>query len=310
MIIVYRLQGLDGDATEPIVDSLDEAPKDVEDPEEKYKVTRAIAEQDGLHLLLRISSGMASATDTAQNMALHLLEVCCKVRMNRVKLLRDNSLTLIAREAARGLREERAQGDGVKRETTSYLNLLEGLVEEACIRTYNGEYLYETIEAVPIDEFLDYLWISMDHSPVSQVSERVASVASLLPPLTFGRPSVMDTLCQRLCAPSCLDFRQYDQALSGEENYSGIISFIGTVVGGIASEYRFSSALKSAFLRAGAVDIAAKYVVDVLKPVDGEKIVRTSSMWTNGLKKPGIPRALELLLGLAKNHSDSQKQIM
>ncbi len=54
MVVVYRLQGLDGEATEPIVESLDEDSGEEQDPETEFAIAAVIREEGGLEVMMDI----------------------------------------------------------------------------------------------------------------------------------------------------------------------------------------------------------------------------------------------------------------
>merc|ERR1719506_805541 len=60
MFVTYRLQGLDGDATEPMVDALDADDGAGEDPEVEFACTAAVADADGLRALVDLLRTAAS----------------------------------------------------------------------------------------------------------------------------------------------------------------------------------------------------------------------------------------------------------
>ena len=54
MTVTYRLQGLDGEATEEMISSVDAAEVDEADPEETFAVTASLRRRDGLRALLAL----------------------------------------------------------------------------------------------------------------------------------------------------------------------------------------------------------------------------------------------------------------
>jgi len=52
MVIIYRLQGLDGEATEERISSLNNQEEEEGDPEEVYKATLTVGRSGGLELCL------------------------------------------------------------------------------------------------------------------------------------------------------------------------------------------------------------------------------------------------------------------
>ena len=65
MVVVYRLQGLDGEATEPIVETLDQESGEEIDPETEYKIAGVVGETGGLEVMM-----MASSTPADRSLAI------------------------------------------------------------------------------------------------------------------------------------------------------------------------------------------------------------------------------------------------
>lgn len=85
MEVIYRLQGLDGEAREQIIEHLEDDPPVELDPEEEYKITRVMHSCGGLQAMLR---HIEAVTDFATQHHLLLLVTkllyhCCKVRTTR-----------------------------------------------------------------------------------------------------------------------------------------------------------------------------------------------------------------------------------
>lgn len=83
MVVVYRLQGLDGEATEPMIEDGDlvEDSEDELDPEEEYKLAGEMAECSGIQVMIdRVAkiNDFAVAHEEAV-LLLRLLFCCVKV---------------------------------------------------------------------------------------------------------------------------------------------------------------------------------------------------------------------------------------
>jgi len=96
MVVVYRLSGLDGQATEPIVDSLEEPEDEKIDPEIEFAETSIVAETGGLDLLLKLILEVENLSIWKENVrstALELLQASCKIRSNRLSLAKRDILS-------------------------------------------------------------------------------------------------------------------------------------------------------------------------------------------------------------------------
>ena len=94
MVVVYRLQGLDGEATEPIVDSLKEEEEEELDAEVEYAACAEMADGDRLSVLL---DWMRRLHDLQAEHAIGVLIAkvlyhCCKLRVNQIKMVELNAL--------------------------------------------------------------------------------------------------------------------------------------------------------------------------------------------------------------------------
>ncbi len=85
MVVVYRLAGLDGEATEPVVKTLATDQQQKRDPEEEFRVARVLAtgQCPGLAVLLELLLGRAVVAGGL----LRLLHACAQVRACRRALL-------------------------------------------------------------------------------------------------------------------------------------------------------------------------------------------------------------------------------
>ena len=59
MSVVYRLQGLDGEATEPMIKEVEEAREEVVDAEKEYALAGVMAECGGMRALLQMMQGLS-----------------------------------------------------------------------------------------------------------------------------------------------------------------------------------------------------------------------------------------------------------
>eukprot|EP01059_Diplonema_ambulator_P026762 TRINITY_DN4419_c0_g1_i1.p1 TRINITY_DN4419_c0_g1~~TRINITY_DN4419_c0_g1_i1.p1 ORF type:complete len:4765 (+),score=1100.59 TRINITY_DN4419_c0_g1_i1:2077-14295(+) len=101
MLVVYRLQGLDGEATEERVDRLEEPEVLEDEPSVKYAITECLAQSDALKTLVRYVACVCELLKGKGDMifewelliaTLTLLHICCQVKANRVALAEQRSL--------------------------------------------------------------------------------------------------------------------------------------------------------------------------------------------------------------------------
>ncbi|KAG5092991.1 hypothetical protein JHK82_051769 [Glycine max] len=104
MTVTYRLQGLDGEATEPMIKELEEDREESQDPEVEFSIAGAVRECGGLEILLRMIQHLRDDFKSNQEQlvaVLNLLMYCCKIRENRRALLKLGALSLLLETARR-----------------------------------------------------------------------------------------------------------------------------------------------------------------------------------------------------------------
>ena len=119
MVVVYRLQGLDGEATEPMVKNLKQQEESGTDPEMEFRHARTLLENDarGLRSLLRLlklpmktfSSGSRGATGTTM---LRLLLAASQLRDCRQALATLGASHIFVRRAREAFTESMGKSEG------------------------------------------------------------------------------------------------------------------------------------------------------------------------------------------------------
>ena len=208
MFVTYRLQGLDGDATEPMVDALDADDGAGEDPEVEFACTAAVADADGLRALVDLlrtaaSDAHARAGGRALRAAcLALLRCCAQLRSNRLALLREGALPRLIAAAVDMMRFVGVGDDDDSVQET--LVMLGAIVEEAA-KAEDRDALSSVTggasgPASGCGSALDAaaqtaLFLAQLRDACAQGRPRVAeAVARLLPFLTMGEAPAMDVI--------------------------------------------------------------------------------------------------------------------
>lgn len=101
MMIVYRLSGLDGDATEPVVKTLSAVTQATADPEREYSVAAALLDCGGTNVglgLLLVLLGRGRGGGAGRMLLLQLLRTACHLRTCRASLLELGGLQALVAE--------------------------------------------------------------------------------------------------------------------------------------------------------------------------------------------------------------------
>ena len=136
MVVVYRLQGLDGEATEPIVDKIDEESGEELDPESEFAIAAVVGETGGLEVMMDIlgrSTPLLRVRECAA-LLLKLLQHCCKIKSNRTRMLSASATQALLRMLPEALEHE-SLGAVAER----LLLTVESLLEEELAATLDAD---------------------------------------------------------------------------------------------------------------------------------------------------------------------------
>jgi hypothetical protein len=130
MTIVYRLAGLDGEATEDIVDELADARDEQLDPEIEFAPANRMAENGGLAQLLVVMSELRDLSRERElaTVLFRLLGACAKLRVNRRALVRLGAIDVALRQLRLAFA---AESDAHVAAALALLPIVEAVIGEA-----------------------------------------------------------------------------------------------------------------------------------------------------------------------------------
>ncbi|XP_062198953.1 auxin transport protein BIG-like isoform X2 [Phragmites australis] len=324
MTVIYRLQGLDGEATEPMIKELEEEREESQDPEIEFAIAGAVRECGGLEIILSMIQSLHDdeLRSNQEELAsvLNLLKYCCKIRENRCALLRLGALGLLLETARRAFSVDAMEpAEGI-------LLIVESLTMEAnesdisiaqSVTTSNEETGAGEEARKIVLVFLERLSLGAKKSNKQQRNEEM--VARILPYLTYGEPAAMEALIQHF-EPYLRDWTEFDRLQKQHEenpkddtiskNASMQRSAVDNFVR-VSESLKTSSCgerLKEIILEKGITKTAVDHVKENFACAE-QTGFRTSAEWTAGLKLPSIALILSMLKGLAKGHLPTQKCI-
>lgn len=189
MMIVYRLQGLDGEASEERVDSLPDEGANKEDPEVVFALTKVIGRSGGLQTVLGALKWTKALGASRELLVvlLRLLSYCSNVKENRGRLWEMHALgtllDLLTFASSHGVED-------------SLLTVVESIVAEANMQT-------QMLQVQSTADSANHLKIFLDKMSAQAETSNPASVAYLtrvLPFLVYGDESIMEVcLFSRFC---------------------------------------------------------------------------------------------------------------
>ena len=325
MTVTYRLQGLDGEATEPMIKELEDEREESQDPEVEFAIAGAVRECGGLEIILSMIQSLREdelrSNQEELGSVLNLLKYCCKIRENRCALLRLGALGLLLETARRAFSVDAMEpAEGI-------LLIVESLTMEANesdISIAQSVFTTTTEETGAGEEakkivlmFLERLCPPDGAKKSNKQQRNEEMVARILPNLTYGEPAAMEALVLHF-EPYLMNWSEFDQLQKQHEenpkdetlskNASMQRSAVENFVR-VSESLKTSSCgerLKEIILEKGITKAAVGHLRESFASA-GQASFRTSAEWTVGLKLPSIPLILSMLKGLAKGDLPTQK---
>nr|AGH32778.1 auxin transport protein BIG [Krascheninnikovia arborescens] len=327
MIVTYRLQGLDGEATEPMIKELDEDREESQDPEVEFAIAGAVREYGGLEIILDMIKRLRDDLKSNHEqliVVLNLLMYCCKIRENRRALLNLGALGLLLETARRAFSVDAMEAaEGI-------LLIVEALTLEAndsdnISITQSG--LTITSEETGAGDqakkivlmFLERLSHTTGLKKSSKQQRNTEMVARILPYLTYGEPAAMEALVQHF-DPYLQNWTEFDRLQQQHEDNPKDESIAQQAVNqrfAVENFVRVSESLKTSscgerlkdiVLERRITEVAVRHLREIFA-VAGHPGYKSMAEWTLGLKLPSVPLILSMLRGLSMGHLTTQNCI-
>ncbi|XP_022084216.1 E3 ubiquitin-protein ligase UBR4-like isoform X1 [Acanthaster planci] len=301
MRIIYRMRGLLGDATEDIIESVDNNSDEEADDEETYKMAGVMSECEGLEIMLHRLACLTDLVRGRQLLAvlLKLLCFCTKVKVNRQRLIEPamqavNIMLAVLNRVLLAENEEPGSGGGTA-VTEQLLSIMEVILQEA-----NNE---------PLDHGKPTVILACDKSQLVALLDRINSpfvrshssvlqgLMRIIPFLSFGDKEKMTTLV--LHFEPYLDFDKFDGDHTQDDEIH--LECFCAIAAGIENNSN-GNALKDLIIQQGIVGKAVGYITRNLPKASNLE----SPPWKEFLAKPSLPYVLRLLTGLCTGHPASQ----
>ncbi|XP_074308362.1 auxin transport protein BIG [Silene latifolia] len=327
MIVTYRLQGLDGEATEPMIKELEEDREESQDPEVEFAIAGAVRSYGGLEIILDMTKRLRDDLKSNHDQliaVLNLLMLCCKIRENRCALLRLGALGLLLDTARRAFSVDAMEAaEGI-------LLIVESLTLEANDSdniSIGQSGLTVTSEESGAGEqakkmvlmFLERLSHPSGLKKSNKQQRNTEMVARILPYLTYGEPSAMEALVQHF-DPYLQNWGEFDRlqkqhednpkdenvAQQAAEQRFAVENFVR-----VSESLKTSSCgerLKDIILERGITGVAVQHLKESFA-VAGQPGYKSTAEWGLGLKLSSVPLILSMLRGLSMGHLPTQNCI-
>ncbi|XP_021739381.1 auxin transport protein BIG-like [Chenopodium quinoa] len=327
MIVTYRLQGLDGEATEPMIKELDEDREESQDPEVEFAIAGAVREYGGLEIILdmikRLRDDLKSNHEQL-TVVLNLLMHCCKIRENRRALLKLGALGLLLETARRAFSVDAMESaEGIllivealtlEANESDNINITQGGLTITSEESGAGEQAKKIVLM-----FLERLSHTSGLKKSSKQQRNTEMVARILPYLTYGEPAAMEALVQHF-DPYLQNWTEFDKLQKQHEDNPKDESIAQQAVNqrfAVENFVRVSESLKTSscgerlkdiVLERGITEVAVQHLREIFA-VAGLPGYKSMEEWTLGLQLPSVPLILSMLRGLSMGHLTTQNCI-
>ncbi|XP_010694206.2 auxin transport protein BIG [Beta vulgaris subsp. vulgaris] len=327
MIVTYRLQGLDGEATEPMIKELDEDREESQDPEVEFAIAGAVREYGGMEIILGMIKRLRDDLKSNHEqliVVLNLLMYCCKIRENRRALLRLGALSLLLETARRAFSVDAMEAaEGIllivealtlEANESDNINITQSGLTITSEETGAGEQAKKIVLM-----FLERLSHTSGLKKSSKQQRNTEMVARILPYLTYGEPSAMEALVQHF-DPYLQNWTEFDRLQTQHEDDpkdDGIAQRAVNQRFAVENFVRVSESLKTSscgerlkdiILEKGITGVAVGHLREIFA-VAGHPGYKSMAEWTLGLKLPSVPLILSMLRGLSMGHLPTQNCI-
>ncbi|RZC70316.1 hypothetical protein C5167_033447 [Papaver somniferum] len=327
MTVTYRLQGLDGEATEPMIKELEEEREESQDPEVEFAIAGAVREYGGLEIILSMIQNLhddeLKLNQEELVSVLNLLMYCCKIRDNRRALLRLGALGLLLETARRAFSVDAMEpAEGILlivESLTMETNESDISITQSVLTVTNEETGTAEQAKKMVLMFLDRLCHPSSLKKSNKQQRNTEMVARILPYLTYGEPAAMEALIQHFNS-YLQDWVEFDQLQKQHEDNPKDES-----VAQQAAKQRFAlenfvrvseslktsscgDSLKDIILEKGITAVAVRHLSDCF-PFAGQAGFKSTAEWSLGLRLPSVPLILSMLRGLSRGHLATQRCI-
>lgn len=302
MVVVYRLSGLDGEATEPIVDSVPVENSEDQNGEELYRDTVIFGEVGGFEVLFELLTIVGSWGDDVETAvrvpALRLLRASCEVAQNRTLLAKSQDAVRTLLDCAASAFEHAQGSPTAVISAESLLIAAEQILAQQRkeLETHSTN-MSDTVSLSPHDpeEVISRIQVFLGRLSMATSPKAEHSILHLLPFLIQGVPGAIDVaLAYFHFSWDAIDLNVYEQQKAKQ---------LGTVLLATPHDLRGDKFAEHT-IRAEVGRKAVDYIIKEFPIPRSENKVQ----WEVALDNPGPPLVLRLITGLSLFFGSRQKQ--
>ncbi|KAI5072138.1 hypothetical protein GOP47_0012244 [Adiantum capillus-veneris] len=328
MTITYRLQGLDGEATEPMIKELEDDREETQDPEVEFCIAGVMRECDGLEVVLNMVEALTDdeirSSQEELALVLKLLMYCCKIRENRLALLALGALGVLIDTSRRAFAVEATES------AERLLLIVECLVTEANENDIGIAKSSLSVSKLPdgdgsqaayvVQTFLERLSHAHGAEKSSKQQRNNDMVARILPYLTYGEQTAMELLVKYF-DPYLHDWSSFDQLIRMYNEKTGDVNLPQQATQQLLALENFCKVtesikhdaqgekLKGIIMEKGIITECIQHLRRAFAVFESASDYKATVEWAQSLELPSIPIILSILKGLSSGHKMTQKSL-
>ncbi|VDK44653.1 unnamed protein product [Anisakis simplex] len=299
MIIVYRMRGLLGDATEPFIQSLADTSNKESVNDAQLRLAAIFGELNGLKVVISLLDDieLTSATKNLITRMYQLLFYCVKMEKNRWQLIENGAVSRLLQVF------ERIYQSGVREETLDTIALQSLQLCKVLLTDVVAKDRVHKLHSIVGAKFEQMSWL-LELSERSLPAPIWEAVTTLVPNLCLGNNESMDALVA-IFRPCC-DWEKIDRDRAFRDVMTKKLDTMCSITYAIpASES--GAILKRKLMDAGIVACACDYLSINHPPLFNVSV--EGPEWKQFLGRAALKYVLKLLAGMARTHKPSQEAI-
>lgn len=283
MLVICRLQGFDGEATEPMINSFPNEANEEVDPEVKYSYTSVLCENNGFSYILGALD--ADLSNNTLKELIKLLDTFVLVKRNRIEMNRLGAINKLFK-----LMKNLARDENSASYFSGAINVIAALIQEKPEAVENPE------------DCVDFIFEALETTLIQYNDKLLAPFLSLVPPIAALNHNIMHQVLQHFLEK--LRPQNTMENCNIFENSSSLFMINGFAEFALAIPTgENGNIIRELIFKEHIVNDACSFLIKLF-PLDQG---RSSQQWQDALEIPCLPALLKTLGGMVDGFQQTQE---
>ena len=291
MVVICRLQGLDGEATEPIINSFQREATEQISPEEKFSYTSVLPEVNGFTPFLESLKKDKAASFV--NDCITSLQCFAALKINRKELSKLGFIEVLF--------------DTLEHFVFDLSRTISVKLLEDTIKFTHTLILEDTSADTQPSQHIDFVFKAINIPLIHENESLLSSILALIPPLASKSEELMQKVPHFFLnglkpKDASTDFNIFETPTS-LQLLNGFGEFLLTIPPVKEDSNQKINAIRDAIFQQSFVTDAISYLIKLF-PIEESHLSKT---WKNNVEIKSLPSLLKVLAGIVATHAPSQK---